>query len=79
MFPYPILSDRSEVEFGYWIAQLIDIVTMAELPTNIETIAYVVHGPKEDFKLETIVLDDIQDNEVLVDMKYSGICHTVGR
>lgn len=51
---------------------------MAEVSTkNIETIGYVVHGPKEDFKLETIVLDDMQDNEVLVDMKYSGICHTV--
>lgn len=44
---------------------------------NIETIGYVVHKYKEDFKLESIVLDDIQDNEVLVDMKYSGICHTV--
>jgi Zn-dependent alcohol dehydrogenase len=51
---------------------------MAASTKNIETIAYVCHGPKEDFKLENIVLDDIQDNEVLVDMKYSGICHTVG-
>jgi D-arabinose 1-dehydrogenase-like Zn-dependent alcohol dehydrogenase len=51
---------------------------MAETSTkNIETIAYVVHGPNEEFKLESIILDDIQDNEVLVDMKYSGICHTV--
>lgn len=51
---------------------------MTEVSTkNIETIGYVVHGVKEDFKLEKIILDDIQDNELLVDMKYSGICHTV--
>ena len=51
---------------------------MAEVSTkNIETIGYVVHGPKEDFKLEDIVLDEMQDDELLVDMKYSGICHTV--
>lgn len=53
-------------------------VTMSEpSTTNIDTIGYVVHGIKEDFKLENIVLGDIQDNELLVDMKYSGICHTV--
>lgn len=47
-------------------------------PTQgIETIAYVVHKEKEDWKLEDIVLSDIQDNELLIDMKYSGICHTV--
>lgn len=46
---------------------------------NIETIAYVVHNPKEDFKLEKIVLDKLQDDELLVDMKYSGICHTVSQ
>ena len=51
---------------------------MAEVSTkNIETIAYVVHEYNKDFKLESIILDDIQDNELLVDMKYSGICHTV--
>ena len=51
---------------------------MAETSTkNIETIGYVVHGPKEEFKLEELVLDEMQDDELLVDMKYSGICHTV--
>ncbi|KAK5166092.1 uncharacterized protein LTR77_008353 [Saxophila tyrrhenica] len=50
---------------------------MAEISTkNIETIGYVVHGPKQDFKLENIVLDEMQDDELLIDMKYSGICHT---
>lgn len=46
-------------------------------PKDIETIAYVVHNPKEDFVLEDVVLDEMRDDEVLVDMKFSGICHTV--
>ena len=46
-------------------------------PKDIETIAYVVHKPKEDFVLENVVLDEMRDDEVLVDMKFSGICHTV--
>ena len=51
---------------------------MAELQTkDIETLAYVVHNPKEDFVLEDVVLDEMRDDEVLVDMKFSGICHTV--
>lgn len=44
--------------------------------TNVETLAYVVHEANADFKLETVVLDELQDDEVLVDMQYSGICHT---
>jgi Zn-dependent alcohol dehydrogenase len=35
-----------------------------------------VHNAEEDFKLEEIVLGDMQDDEFLVEMKYSGICHT---
>ena len=45
---------------------------------NIETIGWVVHNAKEDFKLEELILDGPQDDELLVDMKFSGICHTVG-
>ena len=44
--------------------------------SNIETIAYVVHDAKKDFKLEEIILGEMQDDELLIDMKYSGICHT---
>lgn len=51
---------------------------MAHVQTkDIETIAYVVHNPKEDFVLEDVILDEMRDDEVLVDMKFSGICHTV--
>ncbi|GIZ41232.1 hypothetical protein CKM354_000454500 [Cercospora kikuchii] len=38
--------------------------------------AFVVHDAKEDFKLGEITLDEMQDDELLVEMKYSGICHT---
>lgn len=48
---------------------------MADVQTkNIETLAYVVHDAGEDFKLENVVLDAMQPNELLVDMQYSGIC-----
>lgn len=44
---------------------------------NFETVALVVEKPKDPFKLESIVLDEVRENELLIDMKYSGICHTV--
>jgi Zn-dependent alcohol dehydrogenase len=43
---------------------------------NIETVALVVSEPKADFKLTPIILDEVRDNEVLIEMKYSDICHT---
>jgi hypothetical protein len=44
---------------------------------NIETVALVVSGPKAEFTLQPITLDEIRDDEVLVEMKYSGICSLV--
>lgn len=41
---------------------------------NIETVAFVVREPKADFELVPVVLDEVRSNEVLVEMKYSGIC-----
>ncbi|KAH7010250.1 chaperonin 10-like protein [Ilyonectria destructans] len=43
---------------------------------NIETVAFVVREPKADFELVPVVLDEVRSDEVLVEMKYSGICHT---
>lgn len=43
---------------------------------EITTQALVVHGPNEPFKIETIKLDSIRDDEFLVEIKYSGLCHT---
>ena len=41
--------------------------------------ALVVEEPKADFKLMPITLDEVRADELLVEMKFSGICHTVGR
>lgn len=41
---------------------------------NIETVALVVDEAKADFKLQPIVLDEVRGDEVLIEMKYSGIC-----
>ncbi|KXH41607.1 AreB protein [Colletotrichum salicis] len=40
---------------------------------NIETEAYVVDQVNADFELVPIILDEIRPNEVLVEMKYSGV------
>jgi len=45
--------------------------------TNVKTQALVVEKPKSDFKMTEIILDEVRGDEVLIDMKYSGICHTV--
>ncbi|KAH0429152.1 alcohol dehydrogenase [Colletotrichum camelliae] len=43
---------------------------------NIETVGYVVEEVNADFKLVPVILDEIRPDEVLVEMKYSGVCHT---
>lgn len=42
--------------------------------SDIETVALVVDAPKADFKLTPIILDQVRPDEVLIDMKYTGIC-----
>jgi len=37
----------------------------------------VVERPGAPFVLKDILLDEIRDDEVLVEMKYTGLCHTV--
>ena len=46
--------------------------------TNIETVALVVDKPGAGFQLTPVVFDEVRDDEYLVEMLYSGICHTVG-
>lgn len=46
---------------------------------NIPTKALVVDKPGAPFILEDVVLDEVRENEVLVDIKYSGVCHTVSQ
>ncbi|KAL1864809.1 hypothetical protein Plec18167_009641 [Paecilomyces lecythidis] len=50
---------------------------MESLPErNIPTKALLVEKPGEPFVLQDIVLDEIRPNELLVEIKYAGICHT---
>lgn len=44
---------------------------------QIPTKAFVVEAPHAPFVLQDVVLDEVRDNEVLVEMKYTGLCHTV--
>lgn len=44
---------------------------------QIPTKAFVVEAPCAPFVLQDVVLDEVRDNEVLVEMKYTGLCHTV--
>ncbi len=43
----------------------------------VETEALVVNTPGGDFEMTRIVIQDLRPDEVLVEMKYSGVCHTV--
>ena len=44
---------------------------------QIPTKAFVVNEPNAPFVLSDVVLDEVRSNEVLVEMKYTGLCHTV--
>lgn len=53
-------------------------VTSTTIPQKqIPTTAFVVEKPGAPFKLQEVVLDEVRSNEVLVEMKYTGLCHTV--
>ncbi|KAJ6149202.1 Polyketide synthase enoylreductase [Penicillium samsonianum] len=43
---------------------------------QIPTTAFVVEKPGAPFVLQEVVLDEVRTNEVLVEMKYTGLCHT---
>jgi Zn-dependent alcohol dehydrogenase len=45
---------------------------------KVSTKAYVVDELGAPFKLQDIILDELHADEVLVEIKYTGICHTVG-
>jgi hypothetical protein len=66
----PTISSR---EKGYCSAGVMENTAL----TNIETVALVVDKPGSGFKLTPIVFDEVRDDEYLVEMMYSGICHTV--
>ncbi|KAL8696402.1 MAG: hypothetical protein Q9224_002814 [Gallowayella concinna] len=49
---------------------------MEPISFPLKTEAFVVQEPKAGFKLTPIILDEVRPDEVLVEMKYTGICHT---
>lgn len=44
---------------------------------NVPTKAYVVHAAGSPFVMSDIVLDEVKEGEVLVELRYTGLCHTV--
>lgn len=46
-------------------------------PQKLATKAYVVAERGGPFELRDVVLDELQPNEVLVEIEYTGLCHTV--
>jgi Zn-dependent alcohol dehydrogenase len=48
--------------------------------TNFQkTQAYVLDEVDGPFVLRDVVIDEVHDDEVLVEMKYTGLCHTVSK
>lgn len=43
----------------------------------LQTRGLVTEASKAGYKLMPVTLDDMRPDELLVEMKYSGICHTV--
>ena len=52
-------------------------MTADEPIKDYETVALVVQNAGDDFQMTDIILDEVRDDEVLVEMKYTGLCHTV--
>lgn len=61
------------------ITEISHLESAQALTFPFETKALVVQEPKAEFEMTTITLDEVRPDEVLVEMKYSGICHTVRR
>ncbi|KAI9368129.1 chaperonin 10-like protein [Aspergillus egyptiacus] len=49
---------------------------MATTTTNIPTKAYVVEEKGGPFVLKDVILDTVGPDELLVEIKYAGVCHT---
>lgn len=47
-----------------------------EGPQGVKTKAYVVSKPEEPFVLQDVVLDGVGPHELLVEIQYTGLCHT---
>lgn len=45
--------------------------------TPLQTEGIVLQGPTTGFEMMPVILDNMRPDELLVEMKYTGICHTV--
>ena len=54
-------------------------LAMAAPITGTKTQAIVVERAGGPWTLQDVVLSELRDNELLVEMQYSGICHTVSQ
>jgi D-arabinose 1-dehydrogenase-like Zn-dependent alcohol dehydrogenase len=45
----------------------------------LETEALVVHKAGGEFEMTPIVIQDLRPDELLVEMRYCGVCHTVSQ
>lgn len=43
----------------------------------VETSALVVERPGADMEMTPVMIDELRPDEILVEMKYAGLCHTV--
>jgi len=50
----------------------------ATMEFPIKTDALVTEAPGSGYKMMPVFIDELRPNEVLVEMRYSGLCHTVG-
>jgi Zn-dependent alcohol dehydrogenase len=52
---------------------MIDTFPEKDIPTR----AIVVEAPGAPFILQNVILDEVRPHELLIQMMYTGICHTV--
>ncbi|KAJ5646202.1 hypothetical protein N7490_002574, partial [Penicillium lividum] len=48
------------------------VIPEKQIPTK----AFVINSPGSSFVLQDVVLDEVRPHEVLIEMKYTGLCHT---
>jgi hypothetical protein len=54
------------------------ICAISDVRVKMQAKAYVVDSQGAPFVLRDVLLDSLQPSEVLVEIKFTGLCHTVG-
>lgn len=77
LFRISCLASSKLISTMATITENVHIESAQAFTFPVQTSALVVREPKADFTMTTITLDEVRADEILVEMKYSGICHTV--